>query len=285
MFQESITRLRHLGRSFVTDPAEAVRLVPEELARRFEHPVAYDVDGDWEARLHHWLAAPWPCPERRLGQELWATVAGELRDLSLGFGRHTYGQYSDADAALCRAVWCTVRHLLPAAVVETGVARGVTSRIVLEALERNGEGHLWSVDLPHPFEPGLRSQTGVAVPDGLRSRWSYVEGSSRRRLPRLLRALGRVDVFVHDSLHTARNTRFEMEQAGRVLSPGGVMVVDDISTHQGFTDWTRRSPGARALVCQSDDAEGLFGIVCTKPTVRPDAPARSRREAAGPEPG
>ncbi|MEU9169715.1 class I SAM-dependent methyltransferase [Streptomyces sp. NPDC048420] len=266
---ETVSRLRHLAGSFVTDPLEAARLVPEGLASYFEHAVDYDVDKLWEARLHQWLDAPWPCPERRIGQELWDTVAEELHDCGFAFGRHTYGQYSDADAALGRALWCTVLHTRPTVAVETGVARGITSRIVLEALERNGEGHLWSVDLPHPFERDLRAQTGIAVPAHRRSRWSYIEGSSRRRLPGLLRELGRVDMFVHDSLHTARNTRFEMKCVGQVLHPGGMMFVDDISTHQGFADWTRSAPQARALICPSADGEGLFGIVRMQPTGHP----------------
>ncbi|MER6418822.1 class I SAM-dependent methyltransferase [Streptomyces sp. NPDC001137] len=269
---ESVVRLRRLAGSFVNDPLEAVRLVPEGIASYFEHPVGYHVDSGWEPALHHWLGAPWPCSDRRPGQELWETIAEELRERGLAFGRHTYGQYSDADAALGLALWCTVIHLRPSVVLETGVARGISSRIVLEALERNGRGHLWSVDLPHPFERELRAQTGIAVPDRCRSRWSYVEGSSRRRLPRLLRTLGRVDVFVHDSLHTARNTRFEMERVGRVLTPGGVMLIDDISTHQGFANWARKSPEARTLICPSADGEGLFGIVSARHTAASGPP-------------
>ncbi|MET9849456.1 class I SAM-dependent methyltransferase [Streptomyces ossamyceticus] len=266
--RETVSRLRHLAQAFATNPREAARLVPEGLASYFEHPVDYDVDDSWELRLHQWLDVPWPCSERQAGQEVWNAVVREVQDRGLAFGRHTYGQYSDGDAALGRALWCTVRHTRPAVVVETGVARGVTSRIVLEALERNGEGHLWSVDLPHPFEPDLRAQTGIAIPAHRRSRWSYVEGSSRRRLPGLLRELGRVDLFVHDSLHTARNTRFEMERVGRVLAPGGLMFIDDISTHQGFADWVRGIARARTLICPSEDGEGLFGIVAPHPAGR-----------------
>lgn len=171
--RETVSRLRHLAQAFATNPREAARLVPEGLASYFEHPVDYDVDDSWELRLHQWLDVPWPCSERQAGQEVWNAVVREVHDRGLAFGRHTYGQYSDGDAALGRALWCTVRHTRPAVVVETGVARGVTSRIVLEALERNGEGHLWSVDLPHPFEPDLRAQTGIAIPAHRRSGWSY----------------------------------------------------------------------------------------------------------------
>jgi len=35
-------------------------------------------------------------------------------------------------------------------VIETGVARGMTSRVILEAMTVNNSGHLWRVDLPHP---------------------------------------------------------------------------------------------------------------------------------------
>lgn len=262
---EGIERLRRLAGAFVTDPLEAVHLVPEGIASYFEHPVSYDIDADWEPDLHGLLGAPWPCPQGRRAEALWEAAASEFRERGLEFGRHTYGQYSDADLSLARAVWCTVVHLRPDVVVETGVARGITSRLVLEALENNGRGHLWSVDLPHPFERGLGAQTATAVPQHCRSRWSYIEGSSRRRLPRLLRGLGRVDVFVHDSLHTARNTRFEMDRIGRVLAPGGVMLVDDISTHQGFDGWVRKAPGVRTLVCPSADGQGLFGVVRTSP--------------------
>src|SRR5262249_13671972 len=154
---------------------------------------------------------------------------------------------------LARAVWCTVLHKQPAVVLETGVARGVTSRIVLEALARNDQGHLWSIDLPHPFEKGLHVQTGAAVPVAYRERWSYIEGSSRRRLPSLLRSLGRVDLFIHDSLHTARNTRFEMKSTLSVMKPGGIMIIDDISTHQGFAEFARDFPSLETLVCPHSD--------------------------------
>ena len=148
---------------------------------------------------------------------LFHDIAAELQTQGLRLGRQTYDKYSDAELSMARAAWCTVPHQRPSVVVETGVARGVTSRIVLEALNRNERGHLWSIDLPHPLKKDLHAQIGAAVPSSHRTRWSYVEGSSRRRLPSLLRSLAQVDLFIHDSLHTARNTRFEMEQTVRVL--------------------------------------------------------------------
>jgi predicted O-methyltransferase YrrM len=147
--------------------------------------------------------------------------------------------------------------LRPGKVVETGVARGVTTRFLLEALERNGSGRLWSIDLPPLIERGLRSQTAAAVPDSRRTRWQYVEGSSRRRLPRLLAELGEIDLFVHDSIHTERNLRFEFDRAAAVMGRHGALVCDDVHLNAGF----RAYAGPGTLVCPSDDGAGLFGIV------------------------
>jgi hypothetical protein len=249
-------------RAVLANPVEAALFIPERISVRHDYPARYEPDSDWEARHHSWLGAPWPCPERTKLDLLWREVASELRAQGLQFGRQTYGEYSDAEISLARAAWCTVLHQRPSVVVETGVARGLTSRIVLEAFKRNDRGHLWSIDLPHLFEKNLHAQTGAAVPDSLRARWSYIEGSSRRRLPSLLRSLVQVDLFIHDSLHSARNTRFEMEQTLSALIPGGIMIIDDISTHQAFANFAQDFPSLETIVCpHSDRAGSFFGLV------------------------
>ena len=139
------------------------------------------------------------------------------------------------------------------------MAHGVTSRVILEALRRNDRGRLWSIDLPHPLEHQLHAQTGAAVPDDRRDRWTYLEGT-RQRLGPLVAELGPVGVFVHDSLHTARNTLFELERAGSGLEPGGVMLADDIKSHDGFAAFARRHPEYDTLICESEDKIGVFGI-------------------------
>ena len=249
-----------LLRTFAADPIGMSRALPGLIEQRRGLDRHHDVDEAWEVHLHALLGAPWPCPERLLLDELVADIAASLIARGLGYGRGTYGPFSDADASLCRAVWCTVLHTQPEVVIETGVARGVTSRIVLEALGRSGRGHLWSIDLPYALDHRLQAQTGAAVPDACRARWSYLEGSSRQRLPPLVKEVGHVETFIHDSLHTARNTVFELDQVASVMSQGGVMIVDDIRMHDGFAIFARRHPGYRTITCPSADRIGMFGI-------------------------
>ena len=161
-------------------------------------------------------------------------------------------------------MWCVV-HTRPEAVIETGVAHAVTSRIVLEALGQNDFGHLWSIDLPFPSTRDAR-ETGVAVPDACRPRWTYLEGSSKQRLPPLVAEVGHTEVFIHDSLHTAEDTVFEMEQAASALSAGGVMLVDDIDSHEGFATFASRHPGYQTIICSSRTGTGCSASRSTSST-------------------
>jgi hypothetical protein len=131
---------------------------------------------------------------------------------------------------------------------------------VLEALRQNDLGHLWSIDLPFPFDHRLHGETGIVVPDACRPRWSYLGGSSKQRLPPLVAEVGHMEMFIHDSLHTAKNTLFEMEQAASVMSAAGVILVDDINSHTGFTIFAKRHPGYQTIICPSTDRNGTFGI-------------------------
>jgi len=271
--------LRYLGKAgrvihhVATDPIEAWLRLRERLMDRQERDrrwCPYGIDGDWESRLHKHLGMPWPCSEAEEFWRLWSTVLGSLHAKGLGVGVRSFAGWNDAEPEFVRAIWCLTRHLRPLKVVETGVARGVTSRFILEALERNECGHLWSIDLPQLLDPELNREIGTAVDPRLHHRWSYIKGSSRRRLAKLLSSLGQIELFVHDSRHTEYNTLFELDRAWTRLAPGGTAVIDDIDVNWGFRSFLQANPGYAALTCpamplQQDprrlDGRGLFGII------------------------
>jgi predicted O-methyltransferase YrrM len=229
----------------------------------------YEPVKDWDRRLHESLGAEWPCPTCAPFGELWTTIIQELTATGMRVGPLSFGPWNDGDAAFVRAVWSLVRHLRPERVVETGVAHGLTSRFILEAIVSNGTGHLWSIDLP-PLDRDLRKQVGIAVGEDLSKHWTYVRGSSRQQLPGLLSRLGQIDMFIHDSLHTERNVRFEVDSAWARLRPGGAVVVDDIDVNRAFRSFNETVPGQPNLVCEAEpitpdhrrfNNKGLFGIL------------------------
>jgi hypothetical protein len=149
----------------------------------------------------------------------------------------------------------------------------VLRRFILEALSTNGDGHLWSIDLP-PLERSWRQQVGMAVGDGHPGRWPYIKGSSRRRLPGLLDELGQIDLFIHDSLHSERNVRFELERTWPILGPKGAVVVDDVDANWAFRSFSQTIPCQNSLLCEAEplrpdlrrfNKKGLFGIILKTP--------------------
>src|SRR5205085_9625877 len=45
-------------------------------------------------------------------------------------------------------LYALIRARRPSVIIETGVCNGVSSAVILTALERNQHGHLYSIDLP-----------------------------------------------------------------------------------------------------------------------------------------
>jgi hypothetical protein len=216
----------------------------------------YDAVADWSPRLHALLDLPWPCPAVAPFEQVWDRIVADLVSAGARVGIRSYAGWNDGDKAFAEAIWCIIGHLGPGKVVETGVAHGLTSRVVLEAMERNGRGHLWSIDLP-AVDSALHSEIGMAISRDLRPRWTYVPGTARQQLPRLLDELTEIDVFIHDSLHTGRNQMFELESAWSAMREGAVAVVDDIDHSVAFRAFVDRGGQLGWLAAKHVTGPGL----------------------------
>lgn len=173
-----------------------------------------------------------------------------------------------ADSLLARCCYLACRLLRPGVVVETGVAYGVSSSFLLKALKENGHGSLHSIDLP-PLRRDYERFWGVAVPGAMKGRWILHRGSSARTLPGLLRRLGTVDLFLHDSLHTRRNMRREFETVWPYLRTGGLLLADDVERNRAFDELKRKNPALWRVVRDRQERplhagatqRAVFGIV------------------------
>jgi cephalosporin hydroxylase len=87
------------------------------------------------------------------------------------------------------------------------------------------------------------------VPSWLRDSWSYHEGDARTVLPELVRKLGRIDVFIHDSLHTEEHVLFELDTVCPYIRDEGIVIVDDALWNDAFAGFTHRmrAPCARVI--------------------------------------
>jgi predicted O-methyltransferase YrrM len=131
------------------------------------------------------------------------------------------------------ALYGLVRLLQPATVVETGVADGRSSFMILNALQRNGQGVLHSFD--------VRPDAG-SLAQG-HPQWKLTRSDARNPRQTLVDALEQLDVidlFLHDSDHAYANQLFEYEQAWPKIPVGGLLVSDDVDLSKAYVDFATR---------------------------------------------
>lgn len=159
-----------------------------------------------------------------------------------------------ADVVFARSCYLLCRLRKPEAVIETGVAHGVSSAFLLAALRVNGGGELHSVDLPPLRRDAARFWGVAARAGGDTSGWRLYRGASRRVLPELFERIGGVGLFVHDSLHTYRNMAYELDLAWSHLPPGGVLLADDPERNAAFGELAGRKPELLRVVREVEDS-------------------------------
>jgi hypothetical protein len=147
-------------------------------------------------------------------------------------------------------LYLLVRAGRPKQVVETGVSSGFSARLILEALQRNGEGRLWSIGIEKlgigTIDAAARATVqsrpvGWLVPERLRPRWQLRIGMSEDLLPRVLELEARpLDLFVHDSLHHYDRMTEEYNLAWPRLAPGGWLLSHDIHNNRAWPDLLAR---------------------------------------------
>ncbi|GKS59007.1 hypothetical protein YTPLAS18_25340 [Nitrospira sp.] len=164
--------------------------------------------------------------------------------------------------------YCLVRLMKPGTVVETGVEHGISSWLILLAMQRNREGVLYSIDLPNHEAMVDNSgrqqinhlpqgrQPGWLVPEELRGRWHLHLGDAKQVLPDLLKRLGGVDMFIHDSLHSYDHMMFEYRTAWPFIKGGGLLLSDDIGWNEAFSEFVRANNGS--AVCFREEAGEQF---------------------------
>jgi predicted O-methyltransferase YrrM len=152
-----------------------------------------------------------------------------------------------------------VRETKPDIVVETGISSGRSSTTILEALEKNAKGKLYSIDLPklnnngettivtvdgntyRQYIPKDAAEPGWLVPNALKHRWNKILGDSNVELPKLVPTLSKIDVFFHDGDHTDRTMMHEFELSWPLLPAGGLLLADDIPSSNAFYDFAKRT--------------------------------------------
>ncbi|HIJ72019.1 MAG TPA: class I SAM-dependent methyltransferase [Planctomycetes bacterium] len=126
-------------------------------------------------------------------------------------------------------------HLQATRIIETGVARGESTRCFLTSL-KNRNGKLISTDIPRP---DLWVDTGCLVPDDLAEYWQLIEQPDRKALPKALELMPKIDMCYYDSDKSYGGRMFAYPLLWNALRRGGIFVSDDIDDNFAFRDFCK----------------------------------------------
>ena len=159
-----------------------------------------------------------------------------------------------ADEGELRFLSGFIHSVRPGKMLETGIADGASSRIILDAMEENGAGLLWSTDISGDAGDLAVLSRGVA-------RWRPRILSPRGRAKQfrqILKEVSPLDVFLHDSDHRYSWQSLEYREGWDALKPGGYLLSDDICSSYAFIDFcSERKLKPDVLIGQRK----LFGVV------------------------
>jgi predicted O-methyltransferase YrrM len=148
-------------------------------------------------------------------------------------------------------LYVLTRHYRPSVILETGVANGESTFLLLAALRANGSGRLHSVD--------VSDEVGCLLAEEEKEAWTlHVIDGSKAAFRRVLREVAPVDLFIHDSDHGYWWQLFELQNALKHMSTTGIIASDDCDKSYAFVDFSK---DARTNPVLLHDTRKVFGLV------------------------
>ena len=120
----------------------------------------------------------------------------------------------------------------PESVVETGVANGISTFFILNAMKNNGVGKLTSIDLSYDVATFLNGEE--------RALWELkvlkTKINPRRQFKDILSGIQSLSIYLHDGDHSYLLQQMEYGLAFKKLKSGGMILSDDVDSSFAFID-------------------------------------------------
>lgn len=147
-----------------------------------------------------------------------------------------------------------VRKSHPKVILETGVANGVSTLVIQDAIgKRDIEFH--SID--------TNILCAEINKDSKKWYFHHLEGRNlKRQFEKIVGEIPKVDLWVHDSDHHYIWQSFEYKIALEKLNPGGILVSDDVDFSKAWAELSKsREVG---FICTVFDGRKCFGVAQKK---------------------
>jgi predicted O-methyltransferase YrrM len=129
-------------------------------------------------------------------------------------------------------------------IVETGVAAGWSSLAILKALEKNGNGHLYSSDFPYFRLENPEKYIGyLAKDEKTKNNWFLDIRGDDKALPEIIKQIDNknIDLFHYDSDKSYSGRSNALKLIGSKLGSKTIIIFDDIQNNLHFKDYIEKN--------------------------------------------
>lgn len=116
--------------------------------------------------------------------------------------------------------------------MESGVANGVSTFFILNALSKNGNGSLVSID--------ITDDVATFLTDEEKKRWRLkvidIRHNPRKQFQKIMDEAASLSIYIHDGDHSYTWQTMEYYAALKKLKAGGLLFSDDIDSSYAFID-------------------------------------------------
>ena len=124
-------------------------------------------------------------------------------------------------------------------IVETGVAAGWSSLAILRALEKNGNGHLYSSDFPYFRLNNPEKHIGIMVPNSLKNNWYLEILGDEKNIKKFKQTINYVDIVIYDSDKRYIGKYNFFKSINNLIKEDSIIVIDDIHNDSFFIEYIK----------------------------------------------
>ena len=172
-------------------------------------------------------------------------------------------KYDLGGSAAVDFLYFCVRFLKPETVVETGVAAGYSSMAILQALNQNNFGHLYSSDFPYFRISNPKKFIGILVPDKMKDRWSLHIDGDKKNIKKIKEKIKKIELFHYDSDKSYTSRKTTIKNLNSNFYDKTWIIMDDISDNTFFYDYVKSEIFSKQWIVFKKDNKWI-GVIYPK---------------------
>jgi len=157
-------------------------------------------------------------------------------------------------------IYFLIINFKPNIILETGVAAGLSSRCILEAIKKNSKGILYSSDFPYFRLDNPEKYIGIMVPEELKKNWRLEILGDEKNIKKFKLEIDYADIIFYDSdkRYSAKINFFK--SINNLIKSNTIIVVDDLHNDSFFLEYIKEKKCKHWFIVESK-RKHIVGII------------------------